>query len=232
MENEMELSAKEIMVQLKKDIEQKKIELAEAEKASEEAHEKSSKSRRKYNNLSWPSDVAKRSGITAGVAAIIGGGVSNFVRDGGNLKPIDNCREYFLNHPDKFEYAKEVTGSSDLDYICGFVSGNDSAAEALYAASGLKDFFWDNMCAAGVDAALIGAAVFGIPIAGSLILRKYYDRKDRQASKQYEKARSKKMSVRSEYKKLTETLEQMEMEQAKKSETNQKPTEVAVNSLK
>ena len=99
----------------------------------------------------------------SGIAGVVTGFVSRFMRDGGNLRKVDDVREYYLTHPEAFAKAQEITGSTDLDYISGWALGSDSAAEALYVATGLKDFFWDNFCAACVDAGLVAAALLTIP---------------------------------------------------------------------
>lgn len=99
----------------------------------------------------------------SGIAGLVTGFVSRFMRDGGNLRKVDDVREYYLTHPEAFAKAQEITGSTDLDYISGWALGSDSAAEALYVATGLKDFFWDNFCAACVDAGLVAAALLTIP---------------------------------------------------------------------
>ena len=172
-----ELTAEEIMAKLRLDLEVKNRELEQAKKEEKIAKEKHQKAYRRYNKIPEAGDMAIVSGLIGGAAATIGGFVSKFIRDGANIRRIDDVREYFTNHPDAFEWAKDFTGLTDLDAISGYALGTDSAASALFTGSGLQDFFWNNTIAAIGDAGIILATLFVAPTVISYVLGKVYDKK-------------------------------------------------------
>ena len=111
-------------------------------------------------------------GIVSGVATLI---VDSFVRNGGNIRKIDNVREYFVNHPDKLQMMQDVLHTDDINLISGYVMGTDSAAHSLWTASGLQDFFWNNVCAAGVDALLVGGGTLAAAVGFAAAWHTYYN---------------------------------------------------------
>ena len=69
--------------------------------------------------------------------------LTKLIKCNGKWFDIDITRDYLGNHPDALAKCEEALGSSDINYIAGYLLGNDSLATALLASTGLKDFFVD-----------------------------------------------------------------------------------------
>ncbi len=149
--------------------------------------------------------------ILAGTVAGSGYGLAlGYIRRGGNFRRIDNIKEYFLNHPDSLEHAKQVTGSNDLNYIAGFVSGDDSAAHALFTSSGLEQFFWDANNSALVDGLIATAVLGGIPAATTILGMVSLKHSIKKLEKKQENAEKKRSKLEWEICKLSEKYYSLE----------------------
>ncbi len=112
-------------------------------------------------------------GVGVGLSAGVLLGYLKYLNNcGGNFNKVANVKEYFLNNPDAFEQAKEALHSTDLNYISGYVMGEDGLATALWQSTGLYDFFRS----AGIDAfqtGLVSGAVIGsLPVVAYFLRKK------------------------------------------------------------
>ena len=218
-----EISSEEIVEQLKKDLELKKVELKKAQKVEGKASKNSSRISDIQGKIPWPGKVAACSCVASVASFLFGFPIIGSIRY--------NVKEYFASHPDAFEYAKKVTGSSDIDYISGFVKGSDSAAQALADACGVTDFHSACMNSAFVDAALVGCAVFAVPVVASVLSNLVCDVMYKRSDGKFSKARGQRIQVEDEFKGLERVLNKLETQENGKKFKDSKPVKTVEQTL-
>jgi len=218
-----EISSEEIIEQLKKDLELKKVELKKAKKVENNVGKKSARIWNIQDKTPWPGKVAACSCVASVASFLFGFPILGSIRY--------NVKEYFASHPDAFEYAKKVIGSSDIDYISGFVKGSGSAAQVLADACGVTDFHSACINSAFVDAALIGCAVFAVPVVASVLSKIVCDAMYKRSDGKFSKAREQRIHVEREFEGLERVLNKLETQENEKKFKDSKPVKTVEQTL-
>ena len=104
------------------------------------------------------------SNTVAGVisAAAIGF-VNKYFRDGGK-NTFEQIKDYLKNNPNTLKHAQEKLGVDRIDYICGYLLGNESVVKAVSSPAGLTDSLVNNAIDSFSEDTMSLCAL-GLPIA-------------------------------------------------------------------
>ncbi len=137
--------------------------------------------------------------IGGGIGGLIAGtGISYNYRSGGHWREIDNIKEYFAAHPSGLEHAKEVLGTDNIDYISGFLLGEDGPSRALRSSCGYDQFLADAGISAFHDGLFVGALGCAIPILAYYGKRVYLNHRIKSIQKTYDELSHKQRSLSNE----------------------------------
>lgn len=134
-------------------------------------------------------------------STILGAVATEFVCTDFNFFDLDIARWYLTNHPEALAYAQEQLGTTDLNYIAGYVLGDDGLAQAVYSSTGLADFFMDLTTHSIANGFIAGALGFMLPFL-AVVAKKLY-------------CESKRMVLSSEIKRLKQEKNRVEQRKEK-----------------
>ncbi len=188
--------ADDVLNQLRKRIQENEEQI---EKDKKELN-KVSKRRDKWNRWCciserWPISVFASDSIGAGLYTFISGVVtvfgavfkygSSLAKHGGNHRGFDEIKSYLLNNKEALQEAQEKIGSTDINFISGYLTGDDSLSNALFASTGLREFLINNSQIATTEALKFGAEIFAglmaiafVPVALDAVFYKKYNKFD------------------------------------------------------
>ncbi len=196
-DNKLLESAEIVIENLKQHIQQKQAEIEKYEKNWKKLGKKAKRCVRinnivggVYHNMN--ACFATLFGLASGFAAWLIGELkleSVASRLGGTRGSFDEIKAYLLNHPEELQKAQEQLGSTDINFVSGYLTGDDSLANALFAQTGLREFFAHNADIATNEALKLGGGVFvgliALGLGGYLVGKFADDKRYKYAGEQY-----------------------------------------------
>ncbi len=190
-DNKLLESADKVIEDLKQHIQQKQAEIEKDKKQLSKLQKKEDRLNaigNLYYNMNSLIAVVY-GGISAIIATVSGVLKQNSIisKLGGTSGSFDEIKAYLLNHPEELQKAQEKLGSTDINFVSGYLTGDDSLANALFAQTGLREFFVNNADIAANEAQKFGGEVFvgllALGLGGYLVGKIAYDNRDKYDSK-------------------------------------------------
>ena len=186
-DNKLLESADKVIKDLKQHIQQKQAEI-EKDKKQLSKMEKKKDRLDTIGSLYYCMDslIAVVYGAISGGIAFLSGCIkhgSTVSKLGGTSGSFDEIKAYLLNHPEELQKAQEKLGSTDINFVSGYLTGDDSLANALFAQTGLREFFVNNAHIAANEAHKLGGEVFvgliALGLGGYIVGKIAYDKSDK-----------------------------------------------------